>query len=73
MGDIVLLKEDDLPRNRWKLGRVVKVISSIDDHVRHVKLIIGDSYLCKDGKGSKKFHILERPIHRLVMIFEYNE
>ena len=70
--DVVLLKEDDLLRNRWKLGRVVGVISSIDDHVRRVKLIIGDSYLSKDGKRSKDLHILERPVHNLVMIFEHN-
>ena len=73
IGDIVLLKEDDLPRNRWKLGRVVEVISSIDDHVRRLKLIISDSYLSKDGKRSKDLHILERPIHKMVMIFEHNE
>ena len=73
IGDVVLLKEDDFPRNRWKLGRVVEVIYSIDDHVRRVKLIIGDSYLSKDGKRSKDLQILERPVHKLVMIFEHNE
>ena len=72
-GDIVLLKEDDHPRNRWKLGRVIVVISSIDDHVMRVKLIIGDSYLSKCEKRSKDLHILERRIHKLVMIFEHNE
>ena len=73
IGNVVLLREDDLPRNRWKLGRVVEVISSIDDHVRRVKLIIGDSYLSKDGKRYKDLHILERPIHKLVIIFEHDE
>ena len=71
--EIVLLKEDDPPRNRWKLGRVVEVISSIEDHVRRVKLIIGDSFLSKDGKRSKDLHILERPVHKLVMVFEHNK
>ena len=73
IGDVVLLKEDDLPLNRWKLGRVIEVISAIDAHVRHVKLFISDSYLSKDGKRSKDLHIFERPVHKLVMIFEHIE
>ena len=34
VGDIVLVKEEDLPRNQWKTGRIMEVIVSKDGLVR---------------------------------------
>ena len=34
VGDIVLLKEEDLPRNQWKTGRIIEVFESKDELVR---------------------------------------
>ncbi|KAJ8033470.1 hypothetical protein HOLleu_23719 [Holothuria leucospilota] len=38
VGDIVLVVDDDLPRNRWVLGRVIEVNPGKDEHVRAVKV-----------------------------------
>ena len=33
-GDIVIIKENNVARNLWKLGRVEELIMSEDSHVR---------------------------------------
>lgn len=38
VGDIVLVVDDDLPRNRWVLARVIEVHPGKDEHVRAVKI-----------------------------------
>ena len=46
MGDIVLIKEDfKVPRNVWKLGRVVELVNGRDGNTRHVKLIMSVFFL----------------------------
>ncbi|XP_057680914.1 uncharacterized protein LOC130908955 isoform X1 [Corythoichthys intestinalis] len=57
--DIVLLQEDCVPRNQWKLAKVVEVTPGADGRVRKVKLLIGDSKT-----------VLERPIHKTVLLLE---
>ena len=66
----MLLVEDNVYRNRWNLGKVVEIISSSDGRVRRVKLQVGDSYLSINGKRTKDLNILERPIHKLILIVE---
>lgn len=46
----MLVKDDNLPRNRWHLGRVIDTYASEDGLVRNVTLAIGDSNLDKKGK-----------------------
>ena len=55
-GDVVLLKGKDLPRCRWKLGRIVKAPPSHDELVRKVEL--------RTGGGQ----IYQRPIHNLILL-----
>lgn len=46
IGDIVLLiKDENTPRNAWKLARVEEVFPSKDSQVRKVKLAIAASNL----------------------------
>lgn len=52
VGNVVLIK-DDLPRSTWKLGRIVKLISSIDKEVRSAKVQVSSG------------HILGRPLNLL--------
>ena len=60
VGDIVLLADENAPRNQWKLARVVEVHPSADKLVRSVNVKISS----KDSGSS----FLDRPIHKLVPI-----
>ena len=42
VGDIVIMKEDDVKRNEWRLAKIVETIISQDELVRKVKIQIGD-------------------------------
>ena len=56
-GDIVLVMEENLPRNQWCLGRIQEVVHSTDGHVRRVSLKV------KNG-------IMERPIGKTITLLE---
>lgn len=73
VNDLVLIKEDDQPRNMWKLGRVTQVSKDDKEVVRKVSLIVGTPNLSKNGKRSGNLTVLERPIHKLVLILEANK
>lgn len=62
VGDIVILKTEDTPRNKWPLARVTKVFPSEDGLVRKVSLFM--------GPGNPN---VERPIHKLVLLLESSE
>ena len=47
VGQIVILIEDTLPRDKWRLARIVSIINSDNIHTRRIELI--------DAKGTK-FH-----------------
>lgn len=49
INDIVILQDDNSPRNEWKLARVVEMLPSVDGIVRKVKLLVSDTTL--EGKG----------------------
>lgn len=68
VGDIVMIKDQDLPRNKWELGRVTKTKESQDGNVRSVQLRLADSALSNDGKRTKSTRMLERPIQKLVLL-----
>lgn len=50
VGDVVLIKDENLPRNQWRLGRIDECYTDNDGHVRKVKLVIASSSLDKYGK-----------------------
>lgn len=56
-GDIVLVKDVDLPRNQWPLGRVIESNPDEDGLVRRVKVKLQSD-------------ILERTVHKLVLLIE---
>ncbi|XP_048048490.1 uncharacterized protein LOC125269604 isoform X1 [Megalobrama amblycephala] len=70
IGDIVIVKDDDLLRNQWRLGRVEGVIVSSDGLVRKAKIYLGTSNLDMKGKRINKPSIIERPIQKLVLLME---
>ena len=61
VGDVVIVMEDNCPRNQWKLARVTHVTRGEDGLVRKVKLFLG---VRDDASASE----LERPIHKLVLL-----
>ena len=68
VGDIVIVKEDSLPRNCWKLARVSNTYPSKDGHVRSVQVALGDANLPSDGKRKEPFRRLDRPVNKLVLL-----
>ena len=70
VGDVVLVLDDNLPRNQWQLARVVEADADEDGLVRKVKLAVGTSCLDHKGKRCEAISYLERPIHKLVLICE---
>ena len=66
--DIVIIKDDNLPRNQWELARVIEVFKSKDGQVRSVKLLTADSTLDNKGKRTKHARVVERPVHKLVLL-----
>ncbi|XP_051802834.1 uncharacterized protein LOC127533562 [Acanthochromis polyacanthus] len=67
--DIVIIKDDNLPRSQWLLGRVVEAIQGSDGVVRKVKIQTGEHKLKTQGHSSKP-SIIERPIQKLVLLLE---
>lgn len=57
--DIVLIIEEDVPRNKWPMGRIMEVLPSDDGLVRKVNLKVGGSDIP-----------LKRPVTKLVMLVE---
>ncbi|XP_038165126.1 uncharacterized protein LOC119799356 [Cyprinodon tularosa] len=70
VGDIVLMKDDDFPRNDWKLCRVIETTVDRDGLVRRVKICLGDRKLGKKGERLTKQSVLERPVQKLVLLLD---
>ncbi len=72
VGDVVIVKEDNVPRNEWRLARVVETSADDAGFVRKVKLQMGQSKLGVKGERLTQVSFLERPIQKLVVIVENN-
>ena len=70
--DIVIIRDDDLPRGQWWLGRVSEVFPSKDGLVRAVKVATATSSLDKFGKPLRPISFLKRPVHKLVLLLKGN-
>lgn len=67
-GDVVIMKEGEIPRNEWRLARVIKVFKDDDGLVRKATIRMGDRELGKKGERLTKPTIVERPIQKLVVL-----
>ena len=56
-GDVVIIKEDNVARNLWKLGRVEELIMSEDSHVRGA--------IVRVARAGKPSVLLQRPVQCL--------
>lgn len=70
VNDIVLLQNEQAPRNEWKLARIAEVYPESDDRVRKVRLLVSDTTFNEKGKPTTKTVFLDRPIHKLVTLIE---
>ncbi len=70
VGDIVLIKDDNIPRNQWQLARIVDTAQSHDGAVRKARLVTADRSLDNRGKRSGALSELERPAQKLVLLLE---
>ncbi|XP_054764160.2 uncharacterized protein LOC129270845 [Lytechinus pictus] len=68
IGDVVIIKDDNTPRNVWPLGRIVELYQSKDDYIHKVRVMVGDRKLDNVGKRSNPVTYLDRPIHKLVLL-----
>ena len=65
VNDIALLKQSDVPRNRWSMGRVTDVNNDQNGFVRSVTLKMGE----RAGNENSK-RKLERPIDKIALLLE---
>ncbi len=70
VGDVVIIKEADAPRNTWNLARVIEALQSDDGLVRKVKLQMSNPALDNCGRRTNKLSVIERPVQKLVVILE---
>ena len=68
VGDVVIVKDESLPRSAWQLARVSVVYPSSDGHVRKVQVALADSFLDNKGKRIRTVRYLERPVQKLVLL-----
>ena len=74
VGDMVILKDDSVPRNCWKLARVETTYPDADGYVQKVKVAVADQ--SRDVKGKRTgatVSYLERPIHGLILLMSHKE
>ncbi len=68
IGDIVMDKDEMQPRSQWKLGRILDTVKDTDGLVRKVKIGFADRNLTKRGQRVNKMSVVERPVHKLVLL-----
>lgn len=69
----MIVKDDDTPRNQWKMCRVIEAQSDQDGLVRKVTVDVGNPNLTPDGKRNQPLSTLERPIHKLVLLMSEDQ
>ena len=69
----VIVKDDDTPRNQWKMGRVIEAQPDQDGLVQKVILDVGSPSLTLEGKRNQPLSTLERPIHKLVVLMSEDQ
>lgn len=70
MGDIVIVKDNDLPRHKWLLGRIVETTIDSDGLVKRVRVHLCDKNLGRKGERLGKPSVIEPPVQKLVLLLE---
>ena len=75
INDIVMIKDANALRGKWRIGRVTQVHRSNDNQIRKVTVLckaFAEESTSKD-ENSVKMIELERPVHNLVVLVTDNE
>lgn len=70
VGDIVIDSDNTQPRSVWRLGRVSETLTDKDGLVRRLKILLGERNLNTRGECLSKRSLVERPVHKLVLLLE---
>ena len=70
---IVIIKDNNLPRNRWKLALVEETYPDDDGLVRKVRLKIADRNLDENGRPTGPATSLCRPVQKLILLLSREE
>ena len=73
MDDVVIIKDDNLPRNSWKIPRVDETYPDDDGLTRKVRLKVADRNLDNNGRPTGPVTNLYRPVHKLVLLLSHEE
>lgn len=68
VGDIVLVKEDNISRNDWKIGRIEEIYPGNDGLVRNISIVMSNQFLDGKGKPHQPTTTLKRPIQKIVIL-----
>lgn len=66
--DIVIMKDESLPRNHWKLGRVDETYPNDDGLIRKVRVVIATDSLDDSSRPTKPVVHLERPVQKVILL-----
>lgn len=70
--DNVIVKEEDVPRNKWELAKVVEAREDDDGLVRKVTVQVGEQKLGKKVERLNQPSIVQRPVQKLVVLVKSN-
>ena len=70
-GDIVMIVDNNTPRNDWSVGRIESVEKSDDDLVRKARVRLATKWIDRKGRRMEEPRFLERPISKLVLLVKH--
>ena len=71
--DIVVVMDDNSPRNSWRIARVEEVYPDDDGLVRKVRIKIADRNLDRNGRPVGPPVSLCRPVQKLILLLPHEE
>ena len=69
-GDVVIISNDNLPRNMWQIARVEEAYGDPDGYVRKVKLAVGDATLDDRDAESSTSATLNDPCRSWYFLYQ---